>query len=85
MASIILLSRMRGHWVAWRQGRAQLTGFGAPTPAADVLLHFTLNNPDVLVAVRGRAESARTSSRPAPGPAAARALVQHEESESLTA
>ena len=79
MANIILLSRMRGHWVAWRQGRAELTGFAAPTPAAQVLLHFTRNNPDLLVAVQGRAESAHSSTRPAAAP------VPHEESESLAA
>lgn len=79
MATIILLSRMRGHWVAWRQGRAELTGFAAPTPAVEVLLHFTLNNPDVLVAVRGRAEPVQSSIRPAP------ATVDREESGLLAA
>ena len=77
MATIILLSRVRGHWVARRHGRAELTGFAAPTPAAQVLRHFTRNNPDVLVAVQGRAEPAHSSTRPAP--------VHREEFESLAA
>lgn len=83
MATIILLSRMRGHWVARRQGRAELTGFAAPTPAAQVLLHFTLNNPGVLVAVQGHADSARGSTRPAP--VAVRARAPYEESEAVAA
>jgi len=77
MATIILLSRMRGQWVAWRQGRAELTGFTAPTPASEVLLHFARYNPDVLVAVQGRAQPVLSSRRPLP--------ARGEESESLAA
>ena len=77
MATIILVSRMRGQWVAWRQGRAELTGFAAPTPAADVLLHLARYNPDALVAVRGRAQPVMSAASPLP--------ARVEESESLAA
>jgi len=77
MATIIFLSRMRGHWVAWRQGKAELTGFTAPTPASEVLLHLARYNPEALVAVQGRATPVQSATRPRP--------MQGEEAESLAA